>query len=81
VVLAGDFPVHDLVDVGVDLPDGEYTSVAGLILDRLGRLPDRPGDRVRVGNWDLTVSRVDRRAITEVVLRPAPAPEDGAITP
>ena len=80
VVLAGDFPVHDLVDVGVELPGGEYTSVAGLILDRLGRLPDRPGDRVRVGNWELTVSRVHRRAITEVVLRPAPAREDGAIT-
>ncbi|HEX2153034.1 MAG TPA: hemolysin family protein [Acidimicrobiia bacterium] len=69
----GSFPIHDLVDVGVDLPTGDYTTVAGLVLDQLGRIPDEPGDRVRVGQWEAKVLAVDDRAITRVHLRRLPA--------
>src|SRR5690606_41424217 len=41
--LPGSFPIHDLVDIGVALPEGDYTTIAGLILDELGRVPDEPG--------------------------------------
>jgi hypothetical protein len=41
-VLAGTFPVHDLVDLGVDLPEGDYATMAGLVLDRLGHVPRPP---------------------------------------
>ncbi|HAS12773.1 MAG TPA: hypothetical protein DCS55_20025, partial [Acidimicrobiaceae bacterium] len=43
-----------------------YTTVAGLILDRLGRLPDGPGDRVHLADWVLEVDTVHRHAITQV---------------
>lgn len=57
MVIPGGFPVHDLDDIGVeDSPEGSYATVAGLVLDRLGRLPDDPGDRVTVGDWLLTVT-------------------------
>ncbi|MCO8128135.1 hemolysin family protein [Acidimicrobiia bacterium EGI L10123] len=67
LVLPGQFPVHDLTDIGIDgVEDGPYTTVAGLILDRLGRVPEEPGDRVLLDGWELVVDTVHRHAITQV---------------
>jgi magnesium and cobalt exporter, CNNM family len=74
-VLPGRFPVHDLEDVGVHgMPEGPYATVAGLVLDVLGRVPEMPGDRVKVAGRTIDVLSVDGRAITEVRIGP-PAPE------
>jgi CBS domain containing-hemolysin-like protein len=63
--------VHDLVDVGVDdMPEGPYATVAGLVLDRLGRVPEAPGDLVVVEGRPIEVLEVDGRAITEVRIGP-----------
>jgi putative hemolysin len=67
LVLPGSFPVHDLPDLGISLPEGPYATIAGLILDRLGHLPDK-GEAVEVNGWRLEVLTVDRRAITRVRL-------------
>lgn len=70
MTLAGGFPIHDLVDVGIeDVPNGPYATLAGLLLERLGRIPERPGDIVEVGEWSFEVTAVDRRAIVEVCAR------------
>src|SRR5829696_1878998 len=37
LVLPGSFPVHDLPDLGINLPEGPYATVAGLAIDRLAR--------------------------------------------
>jgi putative hemolysin len=66
LVVPGKFPVHDLPDVGVEVPDGPYATVAGFILDRLGRLPSAAGDTVEAAPWRFTVTKVSDRAITEV---------------
>ncbi len=72
LVLPGRFPVHDLEDVGVhDMPEGPYATVAGLVLDHLGRVPEGPGDRVTVAGRTIEVLAVDGRAITEVRIGPA----------
>lgn len=72
VVFPGQFPVHDLVDVGIDgIPSGPYATVAGLILDRLGRIPTAAGDVVTVDAWTFEVLAVRRHAITLVAARPA----------
>ena len=64
-------PVHDLGDVGIhEVPEGSYATVAGLVLDHLNHLPDVPGDRVVVGEWELEVTGVGPRSITEVTARP-----------
>jgi putative hemolysin len=73
MVLPGSFPVHDLPDLGVELPEGPYTTVAGLVLARLGHLP-AAGEQVEVGGWQLEVLEVDRNAIQRLRLRPAAAP-------
>jgi putative hemolysin len=75
LVLPGRFPVHDLEDVGVHgMPEGPYATVAGLVLDVLGRVPEAPGDRVTVAGRTIDVIAVDGRAITEVRVSP-PAPD------
>ncbi len=69
MVLPGSFPVHDLSDLGVSLPEGSYATVAGLILERLGRIPSE-GDAVEVDRWRLEVLAMDRNAIGRVRLVP-----------
>jgi len=67
--LPGTFPVHDLPDVGVELadrPEGDYATVAGLVLVALGRIPTEPGDRVQLTDWTIEVTAVEHHAITGV---------------
>ncbi|GAA3280697.1 HlyC/CorC family transporter [Dactylosporangium vinaceum] len=69
VLLPGTFPIHDLEDVRISLeigPDAPFTTVAGLVLARLGKLPTGPGETVTVQDWRFTVSQVRGRAITAV---------------
>lgn len=76
VIMPGRFPVHDLPDVGIDdIPEGPYATVAGVVLERLGRLPERPGDRVTAGSWELEVTVIDGRSITEVRATPSSTSE------
>ncbi|MEV6965063.1 hemolysin family protein [Hamadaea sp. NPDC051192] len=75
LLLPGAFPIHDLPDLGIDierLGDIDYTTVAGLILDRLGRIPDKPGDVVKAPGFSAEVVEVTGRAITKARLRLAP---------
>ena len=76
VVVPGSFPFHDLDDIGVVLPEGDYSTVAGLVLDRLGRIPEAPGDTVEVDGWHLEVLAVDRRAIAKLRIRQLDAEDD-----
>jgi putative hemolysin len=69
LVLPGSFPVHDLPDLGITLPEGDYATLAGLVLHRMGRIPDK-GDAVQVGGWRLEVLDIQNRAITQVRLVP-----------
>ena len=66
--LPGRFPIHDLNSLGVELPEGDYATIAGLVLDRLGRIPTEAGDVVDVGGWQITVQGVQGRSISEVRL-------------
>jgi putative hemolysin len=66
MLLPGRFPAHDLPDIGVEVPDGQYATVAGFLLWQLQRIPDKPGDIVVVGPWRMEITAVDDRAISEV---------------
>ena len=59
---------------GIDLPAAQhgYDTVAGLVLDRLGRLPTA-GDRLTVGAVSVTVQAMDGRRIDRLHLRPHPS--------
>jgi putative hemolysin len=71
LVLPGSFPVHDLDDLGISLPEGDYATLAGLVLDRMGRIPGE-GEAVEVDGWRLEVLDVENHAITRVRLVPLP---------
>lgn len=69
-VLPGRYPVHDLEDIGVVIPEGEYTTVAGAVLDALGHIPTDAGERVDLGDWSAQVLTIEGHAITAVRLTP-----------
>lgn len=75
LIVPGSFPIHDLVDLGVHLggaPRGDYTTIAGLVLVVLARIPEAAGERVDLADWTIEVNAVARNAITEVRLIPRP---------
>lgn len=73
LLLPGTFPVHDLPDLGVYVATrpGDYTTVAGLVISLLGRLPTGAGETVSIDGWTIEVTAVDRHAVTAVRLSPA----------
>lgn len=52
---------------GFPMPEGDYETLAGLVLARLGRIPE-VGDDLAVEGWRLTVMRRDRNRIAELRL-------------
>ncbi|WP_328539886.1 hemolysin family protein [Streptomyces sp. NBC_00344] len=55
----GSCRVLTLRRIGLEVPEGPYETVAGLIADLLGRIP-APGDRAELPGWRLSVRQVDR---------------------
>ncbi|GAA0584135.1 hemolysin family protein [Paractinoplanes ferrugineus] len=80
MLLPGTFPVHDLPDIGVDNESltGDWTTVAGLLLARLGHIPTEPGEVVAVDSHSAEVTEVTGRAITQIRLRPTTPPDPDA---
>jgi CBS domain containing-hemolysin-like protein len=63
-------PDELLEATGCKLPEGEYETVAGFILERLGRIARRD-DEVTIDGWKLRVANVRRRRILSVDVQPA----------
>ncbi|OIK00565.1 hemolysin family protein [Streptomyces colonosanans] len=54
----GSCRVDVLQRIGLDVPEGPYETVAGLVADLLGRIPV-PGDHAELPGWRLTVREVE----------------------
>lgn len=61
----GALPVEDLVEIGIDPPDGDWNTVAGLMMGVADKLLDA-GDEVVIDGHRLTVDAVRRRRVIEV---------------
>ncbi|GIM94134.1 hemolysin family protein [Paractinoplanes toevensis] len=75
LLMPGAFPIHDLPDIGLQdesnaHEDGDYTTVAGMVLAALGHIPTDPGEVVELPGFTAEVVEVTGRAITRVRLRP-----------
>jgi putative hemolysin len=81
IELAGSFPAHDLVDLGVDLEAGRHATIAGIMLEEIGEFPP-VGTSIIVGEWRLTALEVTPRAILRLNLtRVTPDDEAVAVQP
>ena len=58
---------------GILLPEGEYTTVGGFILELLGDLP-QGGESVQWGGYAFQVVSVENRRIADVLVSPSPEP-------
>ncbi|GAA2076485.1 hemolysin family protein [Microbacterium hatanonis] len=66
---------------GVELERGTYDTLAGFIMDRLGRIP-AVGDTVAVPDATLRVQQMERRRVAEVaVIRTGADPDDAEEAP
>ena len=57
-------------EIDVELPEGDYDTVAGLVLDRLDHFPE-PGESIEVDGHHITVMEMDGRRITTVEIEVA----------
>jgi putative hemolysin len=55
--------------------EGESDTVGGLVMERLGRIPE-PGDTLEIDGATVEVERVERHAVVSLLVRPAPAPAE-----
>ena len=76
VMVVGTYNLGDLnEELDLDLPEGNWDSVGGLVFGMLGRVPV-PGDVVDAAGARLVVERVDGRRVARVRVRmPEPATE------
>jgi CBS domain containing-hemolysin-like protein len=66
-LLDGQANVDEVRDrLGVEIPDGEYVTLGGLLFERFGHIPSE-GEQVRVGDWDMKVVEMDKRRVAQVV--------------
>ena len=54
--------------LGWDLPGGDFETIAGLVIDRLEKIP-HPGDQVLTGLYRLTVKDASKRKIQSLIVR------------
>jgi putative hemolysin len=79
LLMPGSFPIHDLPDVGFQghhEEEGDYTTIAGMVLAKLGHIPTEPGEVVTLPEFTAEVTEVTGRAITEVRVRALPEQND-----
>lgn len=69
IVLPSRYPMHDLPQLGIDLPTGSYATIAGLVLRELHHIP-AAGTTIVINDWTLEVRAVHDHAVTQVALRP-----------
>jgi CBS domain containing-hemolysin-like protein len=79
--VSGKASIDDVNELlGTALPDEDWDTVAGLLLDLLGRMPEN-GEEVRFGGVNLRADKVQGRRIGSVLITREPEPEpEGAAT-
>src|SRR6185436_16863078 len=61
--------LRERLDMEFDLKDDEVSTIAGYLMVRLGRVPEK-GDRVAVGHYEVKVEEVDGPRVVKVRVEP-----------
>ena len=68
-------------EIGIELPDGEYETLAGFVLDLLGHIPNE-GDQFEFGDLKFEILEMQDLKIEEIsVTKPATVSEEAEIGP
>ena len=82
-ILAGTLHHDEVLEAcGFEMPDGEFETLAGFLLDRLGHIPVE-GETLTVDGWTFEIAKMDRHRIAAVQVvapRPKPAVPSGGVT-
>jgi len=54
-------------ELGITIPEGEYVTIAGFVLDLAGEIP-AAGTVYAFGDWTFRAQSVERRRISEIVI-------------
>jgi putative hemolysin len=75
--LHGSVAISDVNErFGLSLPEDDYTTIAGFVLGRLGRVP-RVGDEIKARGGSLKVTAMHRRRIEKLIMKlPTEDPRD-----
>jgi CBS domain containing-hemolysin-like protein len=74
-ILAGTLHHDEVMEAcGFEMPEGEFETLAGFLLDRLGHVPVE-GEKLAVAGWTFEVAEMDRHriAVVRAVAQPDPA--------
>ncbi|MFU0831877.1 MAG: HlyC/CorC family transporter [Oscillospiraceae bacterium] len=74
----GTAPVDEVSEMlGIELPEGDYDTIAGLMMEYLGRLPkENEHPQVKIGAVTLTVAAMEDRRIAKILIeKDASSPE------
>jgi CBS domain containing-hemolysin-like protein len=77
IIAAGTVRPDELSRYGVKLTIGDYETIGGLVMDRLGRVPRR-GDLIEDQGWRLRVRSIEGRRVGEVEITPAEEAPSGS---
>lgn len=66
-IAPGSLPVEDLEAIGIEVPEGEWNTVAGLMLGLTGSLLEA-GESIEIGSYTLRVESVSGRRIIQVAV-------------
>ena len=76
IIVDGRMSLGDVSELlGAELPEGRYTTIAGLLLNRLGTIP-REGESAEVDDFTLTSERMDSDRIARVRISPSRTAQD-----
>ena len=70
IVLPGSFPMHRVNELGISLPTGDYVTIAGLVLTRMGRIPS-VDEHICINGHEISITAADRKSIKTVTIRPS----------
>jgi CBS domain containing-hemolysin-like protein len=73
LLLGGGTRTDQLGRHGIQVPEGDYETVGGFVMEQLGRIPS-VGDEVDAGAARIRVTRMDGRRVTEVEVAGASGP-------
>jgi CBS domain containing-hemolysin-like protein len=55
-------------ELGAPIPDGDFVTLGGFLLEGFGRIPDE-GDQHECAGWTFRVAKMDRRRVAKVVVQ------------